>query len=248
MRLHILADLHLEFGPIEIPDAKSDAVVLAGDIAVGPRGLDWIRHRFADRPVIYVLGNHEFYHHNLPALTHSLKHETEGSHVHLLENSAVELGGFIFLGCTLWTDFALGHDPQKAIAKAEHFINDFRIIHFGIANHVLRPSDTVQMHRASVAWLTRELARHEPARTIVVTHHGPSPQSEAPGYVNGPLSPAFVSDLSTLVEQSRIPLWIHGHTHYNADYYLGKTRVLTNQRGYPQETSAGFDPGKVIEV
>jgi hypothetical protein len=38
-------------------------VVLAGDVAVGPRGLDWIRQRYPDRPVVYVLGNHEFYHH-----------------------------------------------------------------------------------------------------------------------------------------------------------------------------------------
>jgi hypothetical protein len=59
MRLHILADLHLEFGAVEIPAVQSDAVVLVGDIAVGPRGLDWIRRRFTGLPVIYVLGNHE---------------------------------------------------------------------------------------------------------------------------------------------------------------------------------------------
>jgi hypothetical protein len=45
-----------------------------------------------------------------------------------------------------------------------------------------------------------------------------------------------------------IPLWIHGHTHHNVDYHLGVTRALTNQRGYPQEICAGFDPGMVIEI
>ena len=79
-------------------------------------------------------------------------------------------------------------------------------------------------------------------------YHAPSPRSEAPGYANGLLSPAFVSDLGALIEQSGIPLWIHGHTHYNVDYQIGATRVLTNQRGYPREVCDGFDPGMVIEV
>lgn len=248
MRLHVLADLHQEFGPVDIPDTNADVVVLAGDVAVGPRGLDWIRSHFADRPVVYVLGNHEYYHHNLPRLTELLKSEAEGSHIHVLENSSVELTGFKFLGCTLWTDFALGRNLERDMAKAEGRINDYRIIHFGTADRVLCPQDTVRIHRESIAWLRRELAQHDPARTIVVTHHAPSPRSEAPGYANGPLSPSFVSDLTSLVEQSGIPLWIHGHTHYNVDYRLGSTRVLSNQRGYPTEACARFNPGMVVEL
>lgn len=248
MRLHILADLHIEFGPVELPDTNSDVVVLAGDVDVGAKGLEWVRSHFPSRPVVYVLGNHEFYHHNLPGLTESLQHEAEGSHIHLLENASVELAGFTFLGCTLWTDFALSPDPQKSIAKAERFMNDYRLIRFGATNRVLRAEDTIGLHKNSVAWLRSELVRHDPARTIVVTHHGPSARSEAPGYANSPLSPSFVSDLDQLVEQSGVPLWIHGHTHYNVDYRIGATRVLTNQRGYPQETCAGFDPRMVIEA
>lgn len=248
MRLHILADLHGEFGPVDIPETDADVVVLAGDVAVGPRGLDWIRRWFADRPVVYVLGNHEFYHHNLPRLTELLKSEAEGSHIHLLENSSVELAGFTFLGCTLWTDFALRGDPERDMGNAEGRINDYRIIHFGTEDRVLSPQDTVKINAESIAWLKSELERHDPARSIVVTHHAPSPRSEAPGYANGLLSPAFVSDLGPLVEQSGIPMWIHGHTHYNVDYRIGRTRVLTNQRGYPREGCVGFDPGLVVEI
>ncbi|HTD65141.1 MAG TPA: metallophosphoesterase, partial [Candidatus Limnocylindria bacterium] len=32
MRLHILCNLHLEFGPAKIPTTDADVVVLAGDI------------------------------------------------------------------------------------------------------------------------------------------------------------------------------------------------------------------------
>jgi Icc-related predicted phosphoesterase len=248
MRLHVLADLHFEFGCIDIPKTDADIIVLAGDIDIGTKGLAWSRSQFPDKPVVYVLGNHEFYRHNLTVLTESLTREAAASHIHLLENKSVELGGFKFLGCTLWTDFALSSDPQKTMAKAERFMNDYRIVRIGGSNRVLRARDTAGIHQQSVAWLQSALAHSEPDRTIVVTHHAPSPRSEAPGYSNSPLTAAFVTDLSALIEQSGIPLWIHGHTHFNADYRIGVTRVLTNQRGYPQEPCAGFDAAMVIDV
>ena len=248
MRVHVLADLHLEFGLADIPTSDADVVVLAGDIDVGTNGLEWIRWRFPNQRVIYVLGNHEFYRQNLTTLTTALKHETENSHIHLLENSVVELCGVTFLGCTLWTDFALRGDMQKDMGCAQTCINDYRIVTIGTDNRVLRPQDTVRIHQESVAWLKDELPRHSRTRTVVVTHHAPSPRSEAPGYANGPLSPSFVSDLGSLIEQSEIPMWIHGHTHYNVDYRIGGTRVISNQRGYPREAVARFDPGLVIDI
>ena len=88
MRLHVLGDLHLEFGPVDIPLTEVDVGVLAGDIDVGTQGLAWIRSRFLGRPVLYVLGNHEFYGHNLTTLTESLRRKAAGSRIHLLENSS----------------------------------------------------------------------------------------------------------------------------------------------------------------
>jgi hypothetical protein len=75
MRVHVLADLHLEFGSVEIPSTDADIVVLAGDIDVGRKGLEWIKSHFRDRPVIYVLGNHESYRNSFPDLTQSLRDE-----------------------------------------------------------------------------------------------------------------------------------------------------------------------------
>jgi Icc-related predicted phosphoesterase len=248
MRLQVLGDLHLEFGCVDIPATTADVVVIAGDVDVGRNGLQWIQHQFPGRPVVYVLGNHEFYRHALPALTEQLIRETEGSQIQLLENRAVEVGGFVFLGCTFWTDFTLNGNAEKAMQNAETRMNDYRIVRNSITNRKLCPSDTRKIHLASISWLMEELKGHDPSRTIVVTHHAPSPRSEAPGYRKGLLSPAFVSDLGPLIEQSGIPLWIHGHTHYNVDYHIGATRVLTNQRGYPREACAGFDPQMVIEV
>jgi len=47
MRLHILGDLHLEFGATEIRPVDADVVVLAGDIHLGREGRKWARKLFA---------------------------------------------------------------------------------------------------------------------------------------------------------------------------------------------------------
>ena len=51
-----------------------------------------------------------------------------------------------------------------------------------------------------------------------------------------------------LIESTKIPLWIHGHTHFNVDYAIGSTRIVSNQRGYPMERSAGFNARVIVEV
>ena len=248
MRLHILSDLHLEFGRTSIPATDADVVVLAGDVHVGREGLRWARKQFPTKPIIYVLGNHEFYRHSLPELTETLKNETRGGHIHVLESNATEINGYSFLGCTLWTDFRLLTDPQAAMEAAEGIMSDYSIIDFGPENRLLRARDTARLQAESVAWLRSELASRNPRTTIVVTHHAPSIRSEAPFHLQSVLSPAFASNLDLLVEQSGVPIWIHGHTHYNADYVIGSTRVVTNQRGYPGELCKGFDPAFIVEV
>ena len=248
MRLHILSDLHLEFGKVKIPHTDADVVVLAGDIHVGSKGIKWAQKQFPDKPVIYVLGNHEFYRFSLPGLTEQLKQETAGCQIHLLENGAVEIAGVWFLGCTLWTDFQISGNPAAAMRYAEESMSDYQIVQFDPDQRLLRARDTVRLHQESVAWLRGQLLRCKPERTVVVTHHAPSSRSEAPCHANSPLKPAFSSDLDALIEQSGVALWIYGHTHYNTDYRIGSTRVLTNQRGYPQERCKGFDPSLVVEI
>ena len=39
MRLHILSDIHLESGGYDPADVEADAIVLAGDIGTGKRGV-----------------------------------------------------------------------------------------------------------------------------------------------------------------------------------------------------------------
>ena len=85
MRIHVLSDLHQEFGEVDVPSVNCDCVVLAGDVSIKGHGLKWIRRRFPDVPVIYICGNHEYYGGKLPRLTERLREAAEGTNVHFAE-------------------------------------------------------------------------------------------------------------------------------------------------------------------
>lgn len=70
MKIQLLSDLHIEFGHYAYPETgtDTDVVVLAGDIHTKDCGVKWALDEIKDRPVIYVLGNHEFYGKAYPSL------------------------------------------------------------------------------------------------------------------------------------------------------------------------------------
>lgn len=60
MRIHLLSDLHNEFSAFTPEQLDCDVVILAGDIDLKARGVEWAKQSFSG-PVLYVPGNHEFY-------------------------------------------------------------------------------------------------------------------------------------------------------------------------------------------
>lgn len=253
MRLQILSDLHLELGAgspgdvarrrgLVIPDVGADAIVLAGDIAGGTDGVRWAAHTWADRPVLYVPGNHEFYDREVGRVLEACRAAARGTTVHVLDHDAVTIHGVRFLGATLWTDFALFGDPAHAEAEAARHMLDFRVIQ-GPGGGLLRPHETRVWHHEARAWLEHALAAGA-TPTVVITHHAPHPRSDR---VGDAASAAFVSDLSAVIGRYRPRLWIHGHTHACEDYRVGGTRVVSNPAGYVDETT-GFDAAFAIDV
>jgi Icc-related predicted phosphoesterase len=115
---------------------------------------------------------------------------------------------------------------------------------------MFKPADARREHAMSTAWLASELAKGEPARTVIVTHHAPHRQSIAPRYARDPLTAAYASDLTRLMGKSRY--WIHGHMHDSSRYTVDGTEVVSNPRGYMRRDGAlensAFDPTLVIEI
>lgn len=246
MRIHVLSDLHLEFAPFQPSSVAADVTVLAGDIDRGKRGLQWAHQAFGGRPVVYVSGNHEYYAHALPKLTDELLAAGEEP-VHFLERTRVEIGGVRFFGCTLWTDFQLLGSPALARDTAQLQMNDYRKIRLSPQYRKLRARDTLDLHYRSRAWLEAAIERGETRGAVIVTHHAPSARSLAPHPAPDWLQPAYASALDSLVEASGARLWVHGHTHWPVDYWIGETRVISNPRGYVDEPTSGFDPALVVE-
>lgn len=253
MRLQILSDLHLELGAgppaevaaergLRIPDTDADVVVLAGDIAAGADGVIWAAQQWPDRDVLYVLGNHEFYHQEVEGVIAACREAAAGTRVHVLERDGITLHGVRFLGTTLWTDFALFGNVRAGELAAARVMMDFRLIHHPRTG-ILEPATTRDWHADNLAWLNAEMAAtDEPV--VVVSHHAPHRRSDHFGTT---ASAGFVSHLEPLIYRHAPSLWIHGHTHGDDDYRVGPTRIVSNQLGYRDEDTR-FNPGFCVEV
>lgn len=247
MRLHVLSDIHLEFGDYEPPPVDADAVVLAGDIGVGLQGIDWINEHFQDVPRLYVPGNHEFYHRDV-ALIEDIKARA-GEKVFVMDDDQIVIGNVRFLGCMLWTDFALYGEARRPMAMdyTRRCMSDFSVIRDG--SGPFTPERSVERHVRSRNWLDEQLALPHAGPTVVITHHAPTRRSVAERYKDDLLSSAFASDLESTMAAGGVNLWVHGHMHDSVDVAVGGTRIVCNPRGYVDlELNPSFDADLVIEL
>lgn len=259
MRIWIFSDIHLPHIriPIEailpaVPQA--DVCVCAGDLVEGDPagGVRWLEDYVRpSMPIIYVLGNHEFY--NAGGMGEArAKAQKAGSEagIHVLDDTAIDMGGIRFLGSTLWSDFSiLSHgnlaERDRSMKESGKWVNDFHLIRTD-ENEIWTPRMAMLQHHQSRLWLTDELARSD-LPTIIVSHHAPHPLSIAQEFAHDRTTGAFVSDLGELILGYQPALWLHGHTHTRFDYHVGGSRVVCNPRGYRHEKT-NFDPSLVLEI
>jgi Icc-related predicted phosphoesterase len=244
MRIQVLSDFHIDVRPGFVPArvASADLVIVAGDVCAGPHNaMAFLRaHIPAPTPIVYVAGNHEYYHHGI---TEERERAPGGARDHgitWLDDTAAVIGGVRFLGATLWTDF-------KLFAAATS-MSDYRAIAVRETGTLrIKPADTLALHLKSRAFLERELAKPHDGPTVVVTHHCPHPGSVAENYARDSVTAAFTSNLEPLLLKFQPALWVHGHTHTSFDYCVGQTRIVCNPKGYGRENRV-FDPALMVDV
>lgn len=242
MKLLCLSDLHFEFhrdhGQSFIdsldPDGI-DALVLAGDIDVGPRIVDSLAEfclRF--KHVVYVSGNHELYGHDvreIPAWRDTAR--SECPNLDWLDGSVCRVGMVDFVGGTLWF-------PEPPPGAPTHAMNDYELIR-GLVPWAY------DEHRRVLASIERAMSASPPL--VVVTHHLPSQRSVPPEYKNSSLNPFFVVPLDRMIAREQPTLWVHGHTHNSCDYAIGDTRIVCNPFGYARhQENPSFSDHFVVEV
>ncbi len=219
------SDLHLESGAFTLPASPAVAVaVFAGDVCSGTEGPARLAALTA-LPKVYVAGNHEFWGGDYFERLAALKASAAAHGVHFLENSSVVVAGVRFLGATLWTDYAQGHealmaqglwgmrDHQKITAQRwwtprnrARFLKQFGAHALERFDGNFNPLLALDLHRKTRAWLVRELAKPFDGDTVIVTHHAPHFES---------LRRSGISDYALTKEA-----WVHRR---NDD--LGLTRV-----------------------
>ncbi|MCH6206374.1 metallophosphoesterase [Brucella ciceri] len=254
--LHLLKTDPEQFGSrLRIP--KADVCVLAGDICDDlEAGLSWVGSVIAPHmPVIFVPGNHDFFGRALT--TTVLEAESIAAHVsgkangrhqiHVLDNKTIVIGGTRFIGTTLWTDFAIHAPPnadaptvkkfrEAALANMRLAMPEYREVYFNevignVIPRLMTAYDAYNLHIDSRKYLVEELSKPFVGPTVVATHHAPHPKSISTFHGRDSLTPAFVSDLTDIIEQFEPDLWVHGHVHENFDYYVGKTRIYCHPYG-----------------
>jgi predicted phosphodiesterase len=252
----VAADLHEHPQPAN----TADQAAIAAGTGLGrkqqraQRFRDFLKRCSFQFPhVIYIMGNHEFYHGRFyDSIVHMRDECAQFPNIYMLENDTKTIDDVTFIGATLWTDMNKG-DPLTMHA-IEGMMNDFRIIRNDKRNFAaMSARDVADRHARTMQYFRSVLAEQHDRKFVVVGHHSPSYQSVHETYktqylMNG----GYHSDLSQFIlDHPQIKLWTHGHTHYPFDYKIGETRIVCNPRGYEADgysEDTGWNPNIVLEV
>jgi len=258
LKIHLQSDTHIENrGPLVEPAVSSDVVVCAGDIGLICNLLDletyFNKVKETTDKIIWVLGNHEFYHSKyLQAL--QIAHDFAERHDIILMDEALgtdnlELDGVTFWGSTLWTDL---HDgdwfSKQAVNKGFY---DFECItdDANFAPRKWHVDNTIAINNR-----TREKINYD--ADVIITHHCPI-MIPHPFF---PLSYTTYGFHNTGLEEkildAKAKYWLFGHTHHTTSVDLNGTMVLSNQHGYASKSydgtevfeSTDYDPRLILEI
>ena len=246
-KIALISDLHNELlrdSGNAIPDIKLnrevDALVMAGDIDVQEYGVRYAirQSRILDIPVVYVLGNHEFYQTQDRPVMDKILDEIEGTNVHVLNGESVEIAGTLFIGATLWTDFKLFglNSKNRVLSHAAFNFNDYDNIRLvdKLFSPAFTPTTSSIWHEADKAFIQAELARDYDGKKVVVTHHAPSLQCLPVFERKDLISACYASHLDWMIEKYQPNAWLHGHIHYPNQIQVGETTIISNPSDYPQ--------------
>lgn len=247
MKIAPYSDLHLEmyylgskrtaekiWTPTVFEDDKENTILtLAGDIWYGSRVLEWIDENRLDekfKDIVIVLGNHEYWHHELFTLPFNFKAEAETfKNVHLLHNATEIISGVRFIGGTLWTDFDNGN--ALYMMQAKMYMNDYLHM-YGIT-----PDDILLEHEKAREALKDVLIPSD-LKTVVMTHHLPS-WNLIDGYYRQTSTPAinscYAANCDKYLEEGFYNVWQYGHTHDSLMLKDERSTVVCNPKGYGNE-------------
>lgn len=270
--IRVVSDIHWEFDakydinnlwtPKELDTDADTILIIAGDMWYGLQAIDVIEtfhKRFAK--VLLVLGNHDFYFHDLNTLAIDFQVEllTRGMmNVELLNRNNIMIDDYIFVGATLWTDMKNEDTYLQAMAK-QIMYPDFAYIevnqrvdeenHYQKIHDEFTPKIWLKENQKDMDYIKVITTQNRDKKIIVITHHAPTEQSIHDRFKNaGDTNYYFVNTYHNFIEDNdNIKYWVHGHIHNKMIYDINKTKVIANPRGYPRENNE-FDEECIFEL
>ena len=255
MKIQYRSDLHMElwdnsrYVKANEFEVKGDVLVLAGDtfclrdiIAPQKRFWKWASESF--RQVLLVPGNHEFYSNSDVTSRGDSWQWLFRENVGYYYNKVVRIDDTDFILTTLWSRI-----PEVDMFHVHRGMNDFR--HILYDGHRFTPDDFNLEHEKCLKFLKQAVEESTAKHIVVVTHHLPTLAVVAPQHKGSVLNGAFATELGNFIADSRIDVWIYGHSHTNIDTMIGNTRIVSNQLGYiyyNEHLRNGFEANKVVEI
>lgn len=252
MKIQVLSDLHIDHSNYKLENSIADVIVIAGDLFEDYSQAPQFFEALPKKPVIIVLGNHDYYNKSISQAVSELKAiAKKHNHIHILEKDHIDINGVRFIGCTLWTDFKImgAFFEKEAKSWCSEHVGDLALIKKKESGmHPWSVEDMCKEHELSVRYLEHMLLK-EPfsGERVVVTHFAPHIKSVP---MDNLIGAYIASDQERLMGFSAY--WIHGHIHHVNNYELHGTKVISNPRGnsrlFNQSPDKNFIRVKIFDI
>ena len=244
MKLRIISDLHIDINKNHLEffswADKDILTLIAGDIAGDLKiAAPFVREHFNN--AILIGGNHIVYNNERKSIQRlHMDYRAEfplATSISYLENDYKEIGDTVFIGATLWTDYAFRGTVKENMEHATS-MNDFWWGNFESSgkNIPLHPQHCFNMFNESLIFIKTTYDKFDRIgkKIVLIVHHGISPTTIVKKYKNAIMNASFISDLEDYITQNlpNVALIIHGHVHDRFQYKIGNIPVICNPCGY----------------
>lgn len=269
MKIQVVSDLHIEELKTrakterglekyfkEMVSCAGNILILNGDIGSVLDEKYWLFLKYIDNKyekIILLSGNHEYQNCNMTKEEVdkyiSERVINEYKNVVFLQRGIIEIGEYVIMGCTLWSNINCSSDKFNNFAEWPdfHTIKDFRGKNISECIKIYN-----KWYEKDRLWLEEEIGRfyngaNSKKVLVVATHHAPSFEQPCnPRYRNAISTLTYCSDLSYMFRF--INIWIYGHTHFDCTYEhkykvkgIDNFILVSNQRGSPQRINNKYN-------
>lgn len=113
----------------------------------------------------------------------------------------------------------------------------------------LIPQNINDEFEKNFAFIQRAVNKSDAEKIVVVTHHLPTFSALEQIHAGDGLNAAYATELGNYIADSRIAVWIYGHSHHSTGLMIGNTHLVSNPLGYIFcGENANFNDSALIEV